>query len=164
MIDTPCESSNDPLHNLAAEIRHTPPDMSGGSRWHSEVHAALEKIHEPAPSTRDALELGGLELGDGPFDPGPEPTAEECAQQVAYLEAQEAAQALAENETHEVASQQDAQEAVQTSTASASGCPVNFDLPLSEEDLEYVAFLDDPLIMPEPERDRAQTIRELGDA
>ena len=162
MIDTPCESSNDPLHDLAAEIRHTAPDTSGASRWHSEFDAALEKSREPAPSTRDALELGGLELGDGPFDPGPEPTAEECAQQVAYLGAQEAAQALAENKMHEVASQLDAQEAVQTSTAPASECPVKFDRPLSEEDLEYVAFLDDPLTTPEPERDREKIIRDLG--
>ena len=162
MIDTPCESSNDPLHGLAAEIRHAPPDTGGASRWHSEFDAALEKIHEPAPSTRDALELGELELGDGPFDPGLEPTAEECAQQVAYLEAQEAAQALAENEMHEVASQPDAQEAVQTSTAPASGSPVNFALPLSEENLEFVASLNDPLSTPEPERDREKIIRELG--
>lgn len=157
MIDTPCESPNDPLHDLAAEIRHTPPDTGGASRWHSEFDAALKKIHEPAPSTRDALQLG-----DGPFDPGPEPTAEECAQQVAYLEAQEAAQALAENEMHEVTSQLDARETVQTSTAPASGYPVNFERPLSEEDLEYVAFLDDPLTTPEPERDRERIIRELG--
>lgn len=162
MIDTPCESSNDPLHDLAAEIRHAPPDTGGASRWHSEVEAALKKIHEPAPSTRDALELGELELSNGPFDPGPEPTAEECAQQVAYLEAQEAAQALTENEMHEVILQLDTQDAAQSSLPPASGSTVNFNIPLSEENLEHVAFLDDPLATPEPERDREKIIRELG--
>tara|TARA_R100000935_G_scaffold43359_1_gene65728 strand:- start:2583 stop:3368 length:786 start_codon:yes stop_codon:yes gene_type:complete len=163
MTATQGESSIDTLSDLAAEIRFSKPDTRVTVARQAEIEAELTGIQEPTTTEPDQIGMGELNLGEGPFDPGPAPSEEEVLELGRYLHAQEAAQASSEQETREVVVPAERQEPDQAKTASAATSDVSFQRPLSMEELECVEALDDPLVVSEPERDREQIIRALGE-
>lgn len=133
MCDHPSESQNDGLDDLGAEIYAAPP-----------VTQLSDNQQEAILRELDSMGLDDLELGDGPFDPGPNMTADELAE-MAELEKRREAEAELAPIMDDLIVQYDAEKADPIPTPDEPNAPKLTPLEAQEQHRErFIANLNGP--------------------